>query len=163
MKKFLFLLLFLPIFFTGCSENFTPTNVIIKNQTLPYSPQTTLTVVYAEDKRIRDKFTDILISSKVDNLNLSISKELGTPQEIVLESKDTWYSLSTLLGKAPVSFAKVESTTFVLTSTQNAEVCLKVVGGNLNEDMESGVSSLKNTFDVSKQVLVNLQQTTQNT
>jgi hypothetical protein len=163
MKKFLFLLFFLPVVLTGCSENFTPMNVTIKNQTLLNSPQTTLTVVYAEDKRIRDKFTDILISSKVDNLAISIAKELGTMQEIVLEQKDTWYSLSALLGKTPVSFSKVESITFVLTSSQNALVAVKAIGGELNEGFEGKDWTLKNTFDVSKQVFVNLQQTTQNT
>lgn len=162
MKKFLFLLFFLPVILTGCSENFTPLNVTIKNQTLLNSPKTTLTVVYAEDKRIRDKYTDILISSKVDNLEISIAKELGTMQEIVLQQKDTWYSLSALVGKTPVSFAKVETTTFVLTSSQNAEISLKVVGGELNEEIENGDWVLKNTFEVSKPVFVNLQQTTQN-
>lgn len=162
MKKFLFLLFFLPVILTGCSENFTPMNVTIKNQTLLNSPQTTLTVVYAEDKRIRDKFTDILISSKVDNLAISIAKELGTMQEIVLAQKETWYSLCALLGKTPVSFAKVETTTFVLSCSQNALVEVKVVGGELNEEIENGDWTLKNPFDVSKPVLVNLQQTTQN-
>ena len=162
MKKFLFLLFFLPVVLTGCSENFTPMNVTIKNQTLLNSPQTTLTVVYAEDKRIRDKYTDILISSKVDNLEISIAKELGTMQEIVLSQRNTWYSLSNLLSKTPTTFAKVETTTFVLTSSQNALVSLKVVGGELNEEIENGDWVLKNTFEVSKPVFVNLQQTTQN-
>lgn len=158
MKKLFFVLLMLTLFLGGCSEDAQPLCATIKNQTLLFSPQTALTVVYAEDKRVRDKFTDIWVKSDIDNLTFSFAKELALPHKIVLENKCQWYSLSVLIGVSPVSFSRVETTTYVLTSNQIANLTFKVVGGDLTDSPVSTI--LVNTFDVSKEVLINLQQTT---
>lgn len=163
MKKIFFAILILPFLLSGCSENFTPMCATIKNQTLLSSPQVVLTVVYAEDKRVRDKFTDIWVKSDSPNFIFSFTKEMGNLQELGLENQNQWYSLSALLGKTPASFARVETTTYILYSNQDAKLTLKVVGGDLAEKIEINTSMLVNTFDVSEEVSVNFQQTTENT
>ena len=163
MKKIFLVLIMLPIFLSGCSEVFMPMCVIIKDQTLLYSPQKTITVVYAEDKRIRDKFTDILVQADIPNFTFSIAKEMTDFEQIVLPVENQWYSLSLLMQKTPASFAKVETTTYLLKSPYSANLTIKVIGGNLNEEINDEATILVNTFDVCKELVVKFEQTTQNT
>lgn len=159
MKKILILLILSICLISGCAENSTPFNVSFKNQTLKNSPNTTIFTVYAEDKRIRDKYTDIYV--KADSVvDLTITKELSESYDITIAEPDKWYSLTNLINKHLdlVTFAKVESTVFIINSTSQVTLTLKAVGGDLVYHLDTGENSLTNTFDVSKEFEVKINQ-----
>lgn len=145
------LLIIYMCFALSCNANaYYPINVTFKEGTLSGSPKYVVTAVFLEDKRIRDKHTDILISSDLDELTLTISKEPDEPIEILLSEKNVWYSLTNLMSKDSTpkfsTFAKAETTTYILSAKTPTNLKFKAVGGALNqEDL-----ALANTFNVSK-------------
>ena len=161
MKKKILLCLIGLVFVCGCSpKTITPMNVCFKNQTLPFSPNHCITVVYAEDKRIRDKSTDVLIWSDTKNLMLDFVKERGKTFEVLVPEKNQWFSLTNLFDESLsfATFATAETTTYIITSNVAATIKLKAVGGDAVYHLDTGFSSLENIFDVSKELEVKLQQ-----
>lgn len=156
MKKTIltFIMIIIFIFLSGCnSDLFTPINVSFKNQTLLGSENYTLVVVYAEDKRIRDKYTDLYISADLDNIKLKITKELGESYNIEIPNSNTWYSLTNLIGQKLhlATFATVETTIYIINSNKTTTIKLKAMGGDLIYNLDTGESSLTNAFEVSKE------------
>lgn len=141
----------------GCAQsNVTPVNVVFKNATLYGSDKYTITAVYSEDKRIRGYHTDILVSSNIDNLQLTICKELEQPYNIILNQKDVWYSLTNLINSQNneklefTTFARAETTTYIIQSEQAANLKFKAIGGDLCDHLKEGYSELVNIFPASK-------------
>lgn len=166
MKKKVFLcLLFCVLCLCGCSpQNIMPMNVVFKNQTAPFSPNACLTIVYAEDKRIRDKHTDVLVKCDKDNLRLTFTKEYAQTHNVVLSEAGQWYSLTKLFSAnlSPASFARVEATTYIITCPQDATVWFKAIGGDAVYHLDSGQTTLENVFDVSKAFKMHLRSKGQN-
>lgn len=138
-------------FALSCNANhYNPINVTFKDGTLPGSENYVVTAVFLEDKRIRDKHTDIFIMANLDDTKLSICKEGTQPIDILLSEKETWYSLTDLMElgsqKHFSTFAKAQTTTYVINSEQQVTLKFKVVGGMPNKEH----SALVNTFNVSK-------------
>ncbi|MDD3397494.1 MAG: hypothetical protein PHR96_03010 [Clostridia bacterium] len=135
-------------FALSCNANeYNPINVTFKNGTLPGSENYVVTAVFLEDKRIRDKYTDIYIMANLNEIKLSIGKEPNQPVEILLTEKDKWYSLTDLMSQSDfATFAKAQTTTYIITSETIVTLKFKAVGGELNQD-NSGLTS---TFNVSK-------------
>lgn len=145
--------------FCGCGDAAkTPLNVVIKDQSYLYSDMSSITVVYAEDKRLRDKFTDVYVMADQENLSFKLAKELGEFWDIEILEPNKWLSLSSLVDYrfVPAKFSKVETTTFVLTSQTPCSLKFKVVGGDLEYNCKNGTSKVVNTFDVSKPLDINL-------
>ena len=146
---FLVFLLCFTLAASACAkDNVTPLNVTFKNATLLGSENYTLTIVYAEDKRIREYSTDVLIKTDKPT-SLKITKELGDTWNINLENVDAWQSLTSLIDENLdfATFATVETTTYIINSSMPCTLTFKVVGGDLNESK----TALENTFDVSKE------------
>ena len=142
---FLLFLICFTLVATGCGrDNVTPYNVTFKNGTYLGSKNYTITIVYAEDKRIRDKYTDVLV--KCDKpTNLKITKELGSTWNIPLQEVDTWQSLTKLIDQnlSFATFSTVETTTYIINSSEKCKLSFKVIGGDKQGN------ELQNTFDVS--------------
>ena len=165
MNKKIFLCICLgALCLSGCSPDATPMNVVFKDQTAPFSPRACLTIVYAEDKRIRDKSTDVLVKSEVPNLELSFTKENGKTFDVVLDNANQWYSLTQLFSPklAPATFARVETTTYVITCPHDATIWFKAVGGDAVYHLGTGQTTLENTFDVSVPFKMDLLSNAQN-
>lgn len=151
-KVFINLILIVYMCFAlSCNANaYYPINVTFKDGTLPGSSKYVVTAVFLEDKRIRDKHTDILISSDLDETVLTISKEPEKPIEILLNEKNIWYSLTSLMSQNsnPMfsTFAKAQTTTYILSAKIPAKLKFKAIGGVLNQDDYL----LDNIFKVSK-------------
>lgn len=137
-------------FALSCNANaYYPINVTFKNGTVPGSYKYVVSAVFLEDKRIRDKYTDIFISLNLDETNLTVSKEPTEPVEIFIIEKNKWYSLTELMNQNPKAdfstFAKAQTTTYIIRSKTPVNLKFKAVGGDLNEDN----SALTNVFKVS--------------
>ena len=155
MKKVVFLFLCVVMLTLGGCDSalaYTPMNVVMNNQSLLHSPNAVITVVYGEDKRVREKYTDVFVMVDTENVEFQIAKELGEFKAVVIPEKDTWYSLTNLLGAnlCPAKFSAVETTTFIFRADQKCEIALKAQGGDLQHNLDNGSFQLVNTFDVSK-------------
>lgn len=154
----LFLTIFIIFSFAGCKDTETPFNVSFKDGTLYGSENHTITVVYAEDKRLHEKFTDLFIKTNKEETKLLIGKELEEKFEIVLPEKNVWYSLTNLWKSNVnlVTFARVQTTTYIINSSQNCTLKFKAVGGDYSYNTEEGKPKILNTFDVSKEFVVQI-------
>ena len=164
MKRIIiFISLILCLVLNGCKSEDPPINVSFKNQTIMGGKTHTLTVVYAEDKRIRDKYTDILVKSDQENLTLNFAKELDSSKTINIENSGQWYSLTKLYDPSfsLTTFAKAQTTTYVFTSNKEAKLKFKVIGGDLNES--ENFQTLTNIFTVSKEFDMKAEKISQNT
>ena len=157
MQKVLinFLVLLIVFFTSGCVADQTkPLNVTFKNASLFGSPNYAITVCYAEDKRLHEYYTDILIKSNTPNANITIGKELDSKTNIEIIKQNQWYSLTKLLNQEKqfnlTTFKRAQTTTFLLSSNQELTLNFKAVGGNLALDMQKNEEFLTNLFDVSK-------------
>lgn len=149
---FLLFLLCFTLASSACAkDNTTPLNVVFKNATLLGSENYTLTIVYAEDKRIREYSTDVLIKTNAPT-RLKITKEVSSSWDVTLENIGEWQSLTNLINEnlTFATFATVQTTTYIINSSSPCILTFKVIGGDLNEDK----ISLVNTFDVSKEFSV---------
>lgn len=167
MRKLLlnfFIILGVAVALCGCGEEITPINVIFKNQTLLGSENYCITAVYQEDKRIRDKYSDIYLQTDTENLELKITKELGKSYDITIPTANEWYSLTNLISQKLdlATFAKAEPTTYIINSQIPATLKLKAVGGELVYHLATGENSLQNIFDVSNEFEVKIEKTMQN-
>lgn len=157
MKRVVLIVFLACVVLCGCTPN-RPMNVSFKNQTLPFSKNYTLTTVYAEDKRLREKWTDILVMANTDNLELKFTKELGEEFDVVLGNKWQWQSLTKLFGADNfATFARAETTTYIINAQQPAKIWFKAVGGDLVHHLNDGTKSLTNLQDVSKPFLVEIE------
>lgn len=139
-------------FAMSCNVNeYNPLNVTFNDSTLAGSSNYVISAVYLEDKRIRDKYTDIFISADKDNIVLSICKEYEEPIEITLNERNRFQSLTKLMNQQRkqfrlTNFAKAQTTTYIIKSKEKVNLKFKAVGGEIiNEDDED----LKNIFNVS--------------
>lgn len=150
----------------GCASQ-TPINVTFKDGTLAGSPNYVITAVYLEDKGIRDKFTDILIKSDIDDLNISLTKELGETFYVSLKTANKWYSITELISQnATKNFAKfsqAEATTYIINSEKEANLQFKAVGGDYVYNRHINSGELVNTFEVSKVFDLKIEKISQNT
>lgn len=143
--------------FVGCSvDDTTPINVTFKNATYLGSENYTVTIVYQEDKRIRQFATDVLIKTDTP-VELKITKELGESWKISLEETNTWQSLTTIVDKNFdfATFATVQTTTYIINASQKCTLGFKVIGGNLSNDKQS----LENVFDASRPFELKIEKT----
>ncbi|MDD3862511.1 MAG: hypothetical protein PHV79_01475 [Clostridia bacterium] len=153
-KIFINSLLIIFLCFTlSCNTNdYYPVNVFFKDGTLPNSDKSSITAIYLEDKRIREKYTDILISSNIDNLEFSIAKENDKYIDIKIAEKEIWYSLTELLkDKIDIeytTFAKAQTTTYVIKSETPTVLQFKAVGGNYNNDELENIFTVSKTFEL---------------
>lgn len=167
MKKLLinfFIILGLAVALCGCGSEFTPLNVIFKDQTLKGSQNYAITAVYQEDKRIRDKYTDIYLQSDTGNLELKITKELGESYDITIPTANEWFSLTSLISQNLdlATFARSQTTTYVINAKEKAVLKFKAVGGELIYNLETGENKLENIFNVSDEFEVKIEKTLQN-
>lgn len=138
-------------FALSCNANaYYPINVTFKEGTAPGSSNYVITTIFLEDKRIHDKLTDIFILADSDETSLSIGKELGNKSQIFLSEKNKWYSLSDLMRQKSTpdfsTFAKAQTTTYIINAKEPVKLKFKAVGGTLNQDN----SALTNLFKVSE-------------
>lgn len=95
----LVLIIYLSFAMSCNASEYNPINVTFKDGTLTGSSNYVISAVYLEDKRIRDKYTDIYVSADSDNTVLSIFKEYGESIEITLNQANTFYSLTKLMNQ----------------------------------------------------------------
>ena len=140
-------------FLLGCGSE-TPINVTFKDGTQTGSENYVITAVYLEDKGIRDKFTDILVKSDTENLEFTLTKELGDVYKINIENANEWYSVTELVSqdqtKNFAKFSQAEATTYIINSEKEANLQFKAVGGDYVYNRKISAGELANTFDVSK-------------
>lgn len=148
----LVLIIYLSFAMSCNASEYNPINVTFKDGTLTGSSNYVISAVYLEDKRIRDKYTDIYVSADSDNTVLSIFKEYGESIEITLNQANTFYSLTKLMNQEErqfklTTFAKAQTTTYIIKSKQKVNLKFKAVGGEINNEDDE---NLKKVFNVSK-------------
>lgn len=159
MKKLCFAILsiFLPLVLVlgGCNNNLSPQSVSFLDIT-PYSKTPTqIKVVYQDEKRYKEMFTDIFIKTDKDNTILTFTVEIGKTYEFTLSKQDELYSLTKLIADKNVTnatFTKYQdaiSKTFLIASNQTCNLTFfAVVSKNENFEQLQDSSIVSNQLNV---------------
>ncbi len=142
----------------GCQTSKNALSVVLTDIT---TKDSTIRINYEQEEDYKNKYTDILIKSNQDNQKLKVALELDVYCCIKLEQKDKFYSLSQLIANAKIVKTEYEkyddavSKTYIFNSQNDVKLNFVAVVGELNEN----TNSLVNTFNVSKELTLEVKKT----
>ena len=144
------------LFCVGCNSA-DPISVWFSNITGAGSTDNTIVAYFAEEKSYKEKYVDVLISCKIDNLTLSIAKENKDFVTIVLPKQDVWYSLSALMATGMgqdgseiyEKYSKISSIVYIIRTNVDSKLFFKACTGTVEENA-SGGQLLATRSDASK-------------
>ena len=140
MKKFNLPFLFIVcavMLLSGCERN--AISVTFGDGTAAGSTDHVIMVGYQEEKDYEKLGTDVFVKSNVDNLKITIQKELYDKIEVTLPEKDTYYSLTKLFANAkskqPIYtvYKEALNINLIINSDQDAILTFKAIVGELQE------------------------------
>ena len=136
-------ILLLGLMFVGCGEKALPINVYFKNGTAVDSEKNVLNIVYLADKRVENFYTDILVKSNEDNLEIYLGSEGEEKINLYIDEPFQWYSLESLMsassGKEKIfeKFKDKQSESYIFTTNKKAKLTFVCVLGDLNVETNS--------------------------
>lgn len=120
----------------GCENGNMLRTVTFSEATSAGSDKYVVKVVFAEDKRVDDKFYDLQVRANGD-LTISIGKEMQEKKVVSIDKE--WQSLTTLLldekdTERFVKGADAVMTTYIFSSKQTGTVVFRAVVGGVEEN-----------------------------
>ena len=138
MKRFtsIFLFIMCCLLFAGCESGNELKTVTFYNITSAGSDDYTFRVVFAEDKRVDNKYYDLQIKAD-GNKTISIGQEMQEKKEVQLSNK--WASLTTLMLNEPKTetFTKgsdAQTLVYIFNVKEKTKITIRAVVGGVEEN-----------------------------
>ena len=138
MKKYNIALIIITLILSFCGCMRQPKSVTFSDNSVLNTGRYIMTVRYLEDTAYDDKSTDLQFKSSINNAIITIGKENHEPVKVLIEEKDTWYSLTTLICLSQdksntedfTLYKDSINTTYIIESEKSLNLTVRAVVGD---------------------------------
>ena len=157
MKKLILpIFCFVALFMMGCENSTNLRCATIREITTAGSENYGVTVAFIEDERVKEKSVDVQVKADKE-CELIFWEENGEKMTLRFYKRDDWYSLTNLVVIAQdkpntekfMPFKDAVNKTYMFNSTQQVELTLRVVAGDVEENTQKTGDVLVGSEDIS--------------
>ena len=159
MKKLLSIFFMICCFsfaFSGCENSVKINGASITEITSTGSKNYAINIAYFQDSRLENLGTDVQLRFNKTG-EVTFWEDNGEKQNFVIDEFDTWYSLTNLIAIANgqegkenfVYFKDALNKSYMFSSSENLEISIRVVVGNIEKNSSQTGYILTETMPVS--------------